>query len=172
MITTHSVINCLSCFSPPCKHFEISFKKRQVSEQDANSSPDIRISNNELDVVHDFMYTSSTISDSLCLDAKLNKRILKAAITVYTPTKDKQQAACLHSLCPQHPPARHHVQHLSYVLIQTRPEHQITGQSDKQYCPGERWNHVLPWSHGANGQQPYSQESPLCRSSSERMLYR
>lgn len=143
------------------------------------------------------MYTGSTISDSFCLDAKLNKRILEAATTMYTLTKDKQQAdttKCLHSLCPQHPPAQHHVldlacltgvevQHLSYVLPQTRPEHHIVGQSDKQHRPEERWNHqhvhhaetvthALAWPHSANGQRRDSQESPLCRSSSRRMLYR
>lgn len=170
-ITTRSVKNQLiSCFSPSCKHFEVRFKNTQVTEQDANSSPDVRISNNELEVVHDFMYTGLTSSDSLCLDAKLNKRILEAATAVYTLTKDKQQAACLHSLRPHRPPARHHVldlacltgakvQHLSCVLLQTRPEHHIAGQSDKQHCSrqyvhAETVRHALAWSHGANGQQP------------------
>ena len=44
-----------------------------------DSPPSITISTQELEVVHDFVYLGSTISDTLSLDVKLDKCIGKAA---------------------------------------------------------------------------------------------
>ena len=60
----------------------ISLKKTKVMGQDVDLPPSISILEYELDVVHDFVYLCSTISDSLSLDSELNKRIGKAATTM------------------------------------------------------------------------------------------
>lgn len=85
-ITTHSAEDLqqlMSHFSEACHDFRltISLKKKQVMGQGVDSPPDIRISNHVLEVVHDFVYLGSTISDSLCVDQEINKRIGKAATT-------------------------------------------------------------------------------------------
>ena len=55
--------------------------------QDVDCPPAISINDHELDVIHDFVYLGSAISDSLSLDAELNRRIGKAAITMTRLTK-------------------------------------------------------------------------------------
>jgi hypothetical protein len=45
--------------------------------QDVNPPPDIRISNNQLEVTDDFVYLTSTISSSLSFDIELSRRIGK-----------------------------------------------------------------------------------------------
>ena len=57
------------------------------SGQDINSPPAISINDCELDVIHDFVYLGSTISDTLSLDAELKRRIGKAATTMTRLTK-------------------------------------------------------------------------------------
>ena len=47
----------------------------------------ISIKKHELDVIHDFVYLGSAISDTLSLDAELNRRIGKAATTMTRLTK-------------------------------------------------------------------------------------
>lgn len=47
-----------------------------------NTPPVIIIDNHILDVVHQFTYLGSTISDNLSLDAKINKHIGKTATTL------------------------------------------------------------------------------------------
>ncbi|XP_050707960.1 uncharacterized protein LOC126993145 [Eriocheir sinensis] len=76
-------------FNEACDDFglTISLKKTQVMGQDVDQPPDIRIADHRLDVVHDFVYLGSTISDSLSLDAELNRRIGKAATTMSRLTK-------------------------------------------------------------------------------------
>ena len=68
-------------FSQAYKDFglTISLKKTNVLGQDVDTSPVITIDNYELDVVHQFTYLGSTISDNLSLDAEFNQRIGKAA---------------------------------------------------------------------------------------------
>ena len=55
--------------------------------KDVDSPSSISISDHELDVVHDFVYLRSTISDSLALDMEINKRIGKAVTTMPSLTK-------------------------------------------------------------------------------------
>ena len=86
-VTAHSDMELqqlMTRFSQACEDFglTISLKKTQVMAQDTGSQPHIHISNHELDVVHDFVYLGSTISDSLSLDIELNKRIGKASTTM------------------------------------------------------------------------------------------
>ena len=68
-------------FSKACQDFglTISLKKTQVMGQGVDSPPSITISMQELEVVHDFVYFGSTISDTPSLDVELDKRIGKAA---------------------------------------------------------------------------------------------
>ena len=71
-------------FSQACKEFAltISLKKTNVLGQDTPAPPVITIDDYELDVVHQFTYLGSTITDNLSLDAEIDKRIGKAATTL------------------------------------------------------------------------------------------
>ena len=76
-------------FSDSCQDFgrTINLKKTQVMGQDIDSPPAISISDHKLDVIHDFVYLGSAISDTLSLDAEHNRRIGKAATTMTRLTK-------------------------------------------------------------------------------------
>ena len=50
--------------------------------QDVDTPPVIIIDNYQVEVVHEFTYLGSTITDNLSLDAELNKRIGKAVTTL------------------------------------------------------------------------------------------
>ena len=50
--------------------------------QDVDTPPVITINNYELEVLHQFTYLGSTISDNLPLDVEINKSIRKAATTL------------------------------------------------------------------------------------------
>ena len=71
-------------FSNACRNFSltISLKKTNVLGQYVDTPPVITINNYQLEVVHEFTYLGSTITDNLSLDAELNKRIGKAATTL------------------------------------------------------------------------------------------
>ena len=91
-VTTHTAEDLqrlMTCFSDACRDFglTINLKKTQVMGQDTGSPPAITISNHQLEVVDDFVYLGSTISNSLSLDNELNKRIGKAATTMSRLTK-------------------------------------------------------------------------------------
>ena len=76
-------------FSGACKEFglTISLKKTNVLGQDTPASPVITIDDYELDVVHEFTYLGSTITDNLSLDAEIDKRIGRASTTLARLTK-------------------------------------------------------------------------------------
>ena len=91
-VTAHSAEDLqqlVTRFSDACQDFglTISLKKTQVMEQDTDSAPAISINDHELGVIHDFVYLGSAISDTLSLDAELNRRIGKAATTMTRLTK-------------------------------------------------------------------------------------
>ena len=91
-VTAHSAEDLqqlITRFSDACQDFglTISLKKTQVMGQDTDSAPAISINDHELDVIHDFVYLGSAISDTLSLDAELNRRISKAATTMTRLTK-------------------------------------------------------------------------------------
>ena len=71
-------------FSQACKDFGliISLKKTNVLAQDVPAPPVITINDYELEVVHQFTYLGSTITDNLSLDPEIDKRIGKAATTL------------------------------------------------------------------------------------------
>ena len=71
-------------FSNACNEFglTISQKKTQVMTQGVEAPPCIKIEEYELEAVHEFVYLGSTISDSLCLERELNRRLGKAATTM------------------------------------------------------------------------------------------
>ena len=87
--TAHELQNLMNRFSEACRHFglTISQKKTQVMGQDVDTPPDIRISDYQLEVVHDFVYLGSTVSDSLSINSEINRRIGKAASTMSRLTK-------------------------------------------------------------------------------------
>ena len=55
--------------------------------QDIKEIPSLFIHNYKLEVVHEFVYLGSTITNNLSIDSKLNKRIGKATITLSRLTK-------------------------------------------------------------------------------------
>ena len=50
--------------------------------QDIKEIPSLFMHNYKLEVVHEFVYLGSTITDNLSIDSELNKRIGKAAMTL------------------------------------------------------------------------------------------
>ena len=85
-ITTHTqrdLQSLMDRFSQACNDFglTISLKKTNVLGQDTAAPPIVTIDDYELDVVHQFTYLGSTITDNLSLDTEINKRIGKAATT-------------------------------------------------------------------------------------------
>ena len=86
-VTTHTQEerqSSMECFSQTCKDFglTISLKKTNVLGQDTETPPVITIDDYEPDVVCQFTYLGSTITDNLSLDAEIDKRIGKAASTL------------------------------------------------------------------------------------------
>ena len=69
---------------PVIKSFRltISLKKTDVLAEDTEAAPVINIDYYELDAVCQFTYVGSTITNSLSLDADIEKRIGKAASTL------------------------------------------------------------------------------------------
>ncbi|XP_037803948.1 uncharacterized protein LOC119598373 [Penaeus monodon] len=127
-LTAHSedaLQRLINCFAHACREFglTISLKKTNILGQDVSSNPSITIGDYILEVVEDFTYLGSTISSSFSLDAKLNKRIGKAATAtarlakkvwdnkkLTTNTKMKVYQRALDPLLPprvqaQHPPS-------------------------------------------------------------------
>ena len=85
-VTTHTqqeLQALMDRFSQVCKDFglTISLKKTNVMGQDTMELPAITIDDYELDVVEQFTYLGSTITDNLSLDTEIDKRIGKAATT-------------------------------------------------------------------------------------------
>ena len=80
--TEYDLQQLMNRFSHACRDFglTISLKKTNVLSQDVDTPP--VINNYQLEVVHEFTYLGSTITDNLSLDAELNKRIGKAATTL------------------------------------------------------------------------------------------
>ena len=71
-------------FSQTYKDFRptISLTKSSVLGQDTMELPVITINDYELDVIEQFTYLGSTITDNLSLDNEIDKRIGKAATTL------------------------------------------------------------------------------------------
>ena len=59
----------------------ISIKKTNVVGQGVEQPPSITVNGTKLDVVHNFTYLGSTLSDDLSLDSELNRRIGRASST-------------------------------------------------------------------------------------------
>ncbi len=71
----------MDCFSQACKDFglNISLKKTNVLGQDTEPPPLITVNDYEFNAVCQLTYLGSTITDTLSLDADIDKRIGKAA---------------------------------------------------------------------------------------------
>ena len=86
-VTTHTqqeLQALIDCFSEACKDFRrtISLKKADILGQDTMELPAITIDDYELDVIEQFRYLGSTITNNLSLDTEIDKRIGKAATTL------------------------------------------------------------------------------------------
>ena len=86
-VTAHSAEDLQQLMTRQDFGLTISLKKTQVMGQDTDSAPAISINDHELNVIHDFVYLGSAISDTLSLDAELNRRIGKEATTMTRLTK-------------------------------------------------------------------------------------
>ena len=82
--TQHELQALMDRFSQACKDFgpTISLKKTNALGQDTMELPAITIDDYELDVVEQFTYLGSTITDNLSLDTEIHKMIGKAATTL------------------------------------------------------------------------------------------
>ena len=82
--TEEELQHLMNRLSAACKKFGliISLQKTKILSQGSSVEPTIKIDNYELDVVKDFPYLGSTISESLSLDSEISKRIGKAAGTL------------------------------------------------------------------------------------------
>ena len=85
-VTTHTqqeLRALIDRFSQACKDFRltISLKKTNVQGLDTMELPAITIVYYELDVVEQFTYLCSTITDNISLDTEIDKTIGKAATT-------------------------------------------------------------------------------------------
>ena len=86
-VTTHTQQELqarMDSFSQACKDFRLtlSLKKSNVLGQDTMELPAITIDDYEFDVVEQFTYLGSTITDNLSFDTENTKRIGKAATTL------------------------------------------------------------------------------------------
>lgn len=78
-LTAHSqeeLQSLMNCFASACRDFglTISLSKTKVLGQGVASAPEITVENCQLEVVHEFTYLGSTVSDSLSLDNEINQR--------------------------------------------------------------------------------------------------
>lgn len=121
-VTSHTEedLQCrMGRFSQACKDFGLtmSLKKTNVVGQDVDIPPVITIDNCKLELVNQFTYLGSTISDDLSLDAEIKKRMGKAATTLGRLTTrvrenpklitlTSNQDGSVQRLHSQHPPVR------------------------------------------------------------------
>ena len=87
--TEEQLQSLMDGFSRTCQDFSlnISLKKTNVLDQGVEQPPTITINNYDLEVVHDFIYLGSTVTDSLSLDAEISRRIRRAAMIFARLTK-------------------------------------------------------------------------------------
>ena len=87
--TQEDLQQLLDRFSEACRHFglTIGLAEIQVMGQDIKEIPLLFIHNYKLEVVHEFVYLESTITDNLSINSELNKQIGKAAMTLSRLTK-------------------------------------------------------------------------------------
>ena len=64
-----------------------AWQKTQVMGQDIKEISSLFIHNYKLEVIHEFVYLGSTITENLSIDSELNKRIGEAAMTLSRLTK-------------------------------------------------------------------------------------
>ena len=86
-ITAHTekdLQDLMDCFAKACEDFglTISLKKTNILGQDTTDPPSITINDYQLDVVHNFTYLGSTITDDLSMDTEIDRRIGRATSTL------------------------------------------------------------------------------------------
>jgi hypothetical protein len=92
VVGTHTVEDLpqlIDRYATDCRYFglTISLNQTKVLAQDVDDRPKIKISNFELDVVTEFTYLSSNISDKLAAETEVKRRIGQAATTYSRLTK-------------------------------------------------------------------------------------
>ena len=98
-LTTHSggaLQRLVDRFVHACREFglTISLKKTNVIARDASQVRSVKINDYTLEVVEDFTYIGSNISNNLSLDTEINRRIGKAACTMAKLTKEYGKIRC------------------------------------------------------------------------------
>ena len=142
-------------FALACSEFglTISHKKTNILGQDVGNIPSISIDDYTLEVVEDFTYLGSTISNNLSPDTELNKRITKQSSTGTSPKEGLGQshvdhqhqdegvprpecsAPCCMVARPDPPlPPRAQTQHLPPALPQKDFGHHLARPNPKQGC--------------------------------------
>ncbi|KAI0232616.1 hypothetical protein LSAT2_017074 [Lamellibrachia satsuma] len=91
-LTAHSgeaLQRLVNPFAHACREFglTISLKTTNVIARDASQVPSVKINDYTLEVVEDFTYLGSNISDNLSLDTEINRCIGNAACTMAKLTK-------------------------------------------------------------------------------------
>ena len=76
--------NLIDCFSQACEDFRltINLKKTNLLSQDTEIPPTITLNNYELDVVKEFTYLGSAVTDNLSMDSEISRRIVRATSTL------------------------------------------------------------------------------------------
>ena len=82
--TEEGLQRLVDAFAEACKEFglTISLKKTQILTQNATCLPTITIDGHILDLVQNFTYLGSCVTDNLSLDTEINRRMGKAAATM------------------------------------------------------------------------------------------
>ena len=98
----------------------ISLKKTNMMGQEVKQPPVITVDNYELEVMHQFMYLGSTITDNLFVSAEINRWISWASTTHFRLIKEsvgEQQTHCPHQNSSIHCLHPHHAPMLLRLLV-------------------------------------------------------
>ena len=76
--------NLMNCFFQACEDFRltINVKKTNIMSQDTENLPALTINNYQLDVVKEFTYLGSTMTDILAMDSEISRRIGRPTSTL------------------------------------------------------------------------------------------
>ena len=184
-VTTHTqqeLQTLMDSFSKACKDFglTISLKKTNVLGQGTMELPAIMIGYYELDVVEQFIYLGSTITDSLSLDTEIDKKDWEGSYNTSSPhftsvdqpqTGSEDQDGSVQCLCRQHTDLRQReVDHICQTAekIQFLPPEKnppypwhILARPSKHVHPAQKAQAALAWSCLPHGERPHPKRHSL-----------
>ena len=176
-------------FAHACREFglTISLKKTNVIARDASQVPSVKINDYTVEVVQDFTYLGSNISNNLSLDTEINRRIGKAAVTMAKLSKrvweNKMLTENTKMRVYQHSPLWKRIvdhihvpgappQHLPHAVPQAYPRHHMAGpyplqrhigpcQDPQHVFTAEPETPALVGPCTAHGGRPLAERHPL-----------